>query len=148
MALEPKTISAGDEPNSELADMQRRFWVSLVLTIPVLIAAMGEMIPGQPLRQLASQRTWTWVELILSSPVILWGGWPFFVRGSQSIVNRKPDMLTLIGMGVSVAYGSVSSQRWRKYSRRLSATIVATWQCTSRPPQSLSRSYFWARCWK
>lgn len=76
MALEPKTISAGDEPNPELADMQRRFWVSLVLTIPVVIVAIGEMIPGQPLRQLASQLTWTWVELILSSPVILWGGCP------------------------------------------------------------------------
>ncbi|MDL1890832.1 YHS domain-containing protein, partial [Nitrospirales bacterium NOB] len=79
MALEPKTISAGDEPNPELADMKRRFWVSVALTIPVVIAAMGDMIPGQPLQQLASKRTWTWFELILSSPVILWGGWPFFV---------------------------------------------------------------------
>ena len=104
MALEPKTISAGDEPNPELADMQRRFWVSVILSIPVLIVAMGDMIPGQPLLQLASARTWTWVELILSSPVILWGGWPFFVRGWQSIVNRSLNMFTLIGLGVSVAY--------------------------------------------
>jgi Cu+-exporting ATPase len=71
MALEPKTISSGDEPSSELADMKRRFLVSLALTIPVLIAAMGEMIPGQPLQKMASQRIWTWVELILSTPVIL-----------------------------------------------------------------------------
>ena len=105
MALEPKTISPGDEPSSELADMKRRFLVSLVLTIPVLIAAMGEMIPGQPLQKMASQRIWTWVELILSTPVILWGGWPFFVRGWQSIVNRSLNMFTLISLGVSVAYG-------------------------------------------
>ena len=87
MALEPKVSSAGDAPNPEFADMKRRFWVSLVLTIPILIAAMGEMIPGQPLRHLASQRNWTWVEFILASPVVLWGGWPFFVRGWQSIVE-------------------------------------------------------------
>jgi Cu+-exporting ATPase len=104
MALEPKTILAGDEPNPELADMKRRFWVSVALTIPVVIAAMGDMIPGQPLQQLASKRTWTWFELILSSPVILWGGWPFFVRGWQSILNRSLNMFTLIGLGVSVAY--------------------------------------------
>jgi Cu+-exporting ATPase len=105
MALEPTTISSGDEPSSELADMKRRFLVSLVLTIPVLIAAMGEMIPGQPLQKMASQRIWTWVELILSTPVILWGGWPFFVQGWQSIVNRSLNMFTLISLGVSVAYG-------------------------------------------
>src|ERR1039457_6931655 len=76
MALEPKAPSAVEQQNPELADMKRRFWISLVLTIPVFIAAMGEMIPGQPLQHLATQRTWTWVELILGSPVILWGGWP------------------------------------------------------------------------
>ena len=105
MALEPKTISSEDEPSPELVDMNRRFLASLVLTIPVLIAAMGEMIPGQPLQKMASQRIWTWVELTLSTPVILWGGWPFFVRGWQSIVNRSLNMFTLISLGVSVAYG-------------------------------------------
>ncbi len=104
MALEPKTISSDEEQNPELAGMTRRFWIGLALTIPVLIAAMGEMIPGEPLQQLASQRTWIWVELILSSPVILWGGWPFFVRGWQSIVNRSLNMFTLIALGVSVAH--------------------------------------------
>ena len=104
MALEPKTASAGEEPNPELADMKRRFWVSLALTIPVLIAAMGAMIPGQPLQHMASQRTWTWVEFLLGSPVVLWGGWPFFVRGWRSIVNRSLNMFTLIGLGVSVSY--------------------------------------------
>ena len=78
--------------------MNRRFRASLVLTIPVLIAVMGEMIPGQPLQKLASQRIWTWVELILSTPVILWGGWPFLVRCWQSIVNRSLNMFTLISL--------------------------------------------------
>ena len=104
MALEPKTASVGEEPNPELADMKRRFWVSLALTIPVLIAAMGAMIPGQPLQHMASQRTWTWVEFLLGSPVVLWGGWPFFVRGWRSIVNRSLNTFTLIGLGVSVSY--------------------------------------------
>src|ERR1039457_7261890 len=62
------------------------------------------MIPGQPLRHLPSQRAWTWVQLILGSPVVLWGGWPFLVRGWQSIVNPSLNMFTLIGLGVSVAY--------------------------------------------
>jgi len=104
MALEPKEPSAVEQPNPELADMRRRFWISLVLTVPVFIAAMGEMIPGQPLQHLARQRTWTWAELILGSPVILWGGWPFFVRGWHSIVNRSLNMFTLISLGVSVTY--------------------------------------------
>jgi Cu+-exporting ATPase len=104
MALEPKGISAGDERNPELAAMKRRFRISLVLTVPILIVAMGEMIPGQPLRRLASQRAWTWVEFILGSPVVLWGGGPFFVRGWQSVVNRSLNMFTLISLGVSVAY--------------------------------------------
>ncbi len=104
MALEPKVVSADEEQNPELAGMTRRFWISLVLTIPVVIAAMGEMIPGQPVQQLASKGTWTWIELLLGSPVILWGGWPFIVRGWQSVVNRSLNMFTLIGVGVSVAY--------------------------------------------
>jgi len=105
MPLEPKEPSAVEQQNPELADMQRRFWISLALTIPVFIAAMGEMIPGQPLQHLARQRTWTWVELVLATPVILWGGWPFFVRGWHSIVNRSLNMFTLISLGVSVTYG-------------------------------------------
>jgi len=104
MALEPKVVSADEEQNPELAGMTRRFWISVVLTIPVVIAAMGEMIPGQPLQQLASKETWAWIELLFSTPVILWGGWPFFVRGWQSVVNRSLNMFTLIGLGVSVAY--------------------------------------------
>ncbi len=105
MALEPRTPSAGDEDNTELRDMSRRFWVSVVLTAPVFISAMADHIPGQPLDQIAARNTWTWIELILSTPVILWGGWPFFVRGWQSIVNRSLNMFTLIGLGTGAAYG-------------------------------------------
>jgi Cu+-exporting ATPase len=104
MALEPVTISAQEEDNPELADMARRFWVSLALTIPVLLAAMADFIPGRPLEQLASARVWTWFELIVATPVVLWGGWPFFVRGWQSLVNRSLNMFTLIALGVGVAY--------------------------------------------
>ena len=104
MALEPHTITLEEEENPELVDMRRRFWVSLILTIPVVVIAMGHMIPGRPLEHLATRYFWGWVELALATPVVLWGGWPFFVRGVQSIINRSLNMFTLIGLGVSVAY--------------------------------------------
>ena len=104
MALEPKTITAEEEENPELKDMTRRFWVALILTIPVLSSAMGKYIPGNPLGSWASERFWTWFELVVSTPVVLWCGWPFFVRGWRSLVNRSLNMFTLIGLGVGVAY--------------------------------------------
>ena len=104
MALEPMTVQVTEEENAELVGMRRRFWICLILTIPVFISAMGGLIPGQPLQQLASPRTWTWFELILATPVVLWGAWPFFVRAWQSILNRSLNMFTLIGLGVAVAY--------------------------------------------
>jgi Cu+-exporting ATPase len=104
MALELRTISVDEKENPELREMTRRFWVSLGLAIPVLLAAMSEFVPGNPLHQIAPAGFWTWFELILASPVVLWGGWPFFVRGWQSIVNRSLNMFTLIGLGVGVAY--------------------------------------------
>src|SRR5712692_6386552 len=105
MALEPVTASAAEEDNSELKDMTRRFWVSLILTIPVLLVGMADVLPGHLLGRLASPRVWTWFELIVATPVILRGGWPFFVRAWQSVVNRSLNMFTLIGLGVAVAYG-------------------------------------------
>ncbi len=102
MALEPRTAVA--EENPELKDMRRRFWVALALTIPVLVLAMGEYIPGWPLGRVAAARVWTWAEMVLATPVVLWAGWPFFVRGWRSIVNRSLNMFTLIGLGVAVAY--------------------------------------------
>ncbi len=106
MALEPRTAYAEEEENPELVDMRRRFWVSLGLTIPLLALVMGSMIPGVQsfLDSLAPPHLWGWVELGLATPVVLWGGWPFFVRGVQSIINRSLNMFTLIGLGVSVAY--------------------------------------------
>ncbi|MDQ2947777.1 MAG: heavy metal translocating P-type ATPase, partial [Acidobacteriota bacterium] len=104
MALEPRTISAHEEENPELKAMQRRFWTGVALTIPVPISAIGDMIPGQPLAQLAGPRTWIWLELVLSTPVVLWGGWPFFIRAWQSVINRSPNMFTLIGLGVGASY--------------------------------------------
>ena len=104
MALEPRTVSLEDEKNPELVDMTRRFWVSVVLTIPLLLIAMSEFIPGNLLERVASMRTLGWIQFALATPVVLWGGWPFFVRLWQSIVNRSLNMFTLIGLGVGVAY--------------------------------------------
>lgn len=104
MALEPRVTSAEEEWNPELTSMTQRFWVSVALTIPILLAAMGAYLPGAPLERMISPHALTWIELALATPVVLWGGWPFFVRGWQSIVNRSLNMFTLIGLGVAVAY--------------------------------------------
>ncbi|HKS08827.1 MAG TPA: heavy metal translocating P-type ATPase [Pyrinomonadaceae bacterium] len=103
MALEPRTATI-EEDNTELDDMKRRFWVSVVLSLPVLIIGMSDLIPGDPARTLLGPRISTWVSLVLATPVVLWGGWPFFVRAWYSIVNRSLNMFTLIGLGVGVAY--------------------------------------------
>jgi len=104
MALEPKTITEEQE-NPELIDMTRRFKLGVILTIPLLIVAMGEYVPGVSslLDQLPSGLV-KWTELILATPVVLWSGLPFFVRFWQSIVNKSPNMFTLIGLGVGVGY--------------------------------------------
>lgn len=103
MALESKEISTDTQDDGELRDMKRRFWVSLALSIPVLILAMGPLF-GLRLDRLASQHTLGWIELLLATPVVLWGGWPFFVRGWQSLLSRHLNMFTLISLGVGVAY--------------------------------------------
>ena len=105
MALEPRIAGAeAEEENHELKDMTGRFWACVVLTLLVVIPAMSEYLPGRPLEHLARPQTWTWIELLLTTPVVLWGGWPFFVRLWQSVLNRSPNMFTLIGLGVGVAY--------------------------------------------
>lgn len=104
MALEPVVPSAIEEENPELKDMTRRYWVSVVLTVPLLIAAMADFIPGHLIERMVSPLALSWFELVVSTPVVLWGGWPFFVRGWQSLVNRSLNMFTLIGLGVAVAY--------------------------------------------
>ena len=103
MALEPRTVSA-EEENAELVDMKRRFWISTALTLPLVVLAMSEFFPGDPFRMAVGPRAATWLSLLLATPVVLWGGWPFFVRGWYSVVNRSLNMFTLIGLGVAVAY--------------------------------------------
>ncbi len=106
MALEPITVSlTEEEKNPEYEDMRRRFIVGAILTIPLVIIAMGEFIPGgNILATLASAKTYEWLEVILATPVVVWAGWPFYVRAVQSVINRSLNMFTLIGLGVSVAY--------------------------------------------
>ena len=104
MALEPRTASLEEEDNSELIDMKRRFWVSAALSLPLLILAMSEMLPGDPLRAAIGSEWFNWISLALAAPVVLWGGWPFFVRAWYSIVNLNLNMFTLIGLGVAVAF--------------------------------------------
>ncbi len=107
MALEPMTVTAEDEEDtSEYDDMKRRFIVGAILSVPLVLIAMREMLPGigPAIASLASARTLAWVEFLLATPVVLWGGWPFFVRGWQSIINKSLNMFTLIGLGTSVAY--------------------------------------------
>ncbi|HEX7831918.1 MAG TPA: heavy metal translocating P-type ATPase [Thermoanaerobaculia bacterium] len=104
MALEPRTITIETE-NPELRDMTRRFWVSTALTIPLVIFAMLRHVPAAHELLGHTLLSWAqWIELALAAPVVLWGGWPFFERAWQSLVNRHLNMFTLIGLGVSVAF--------------------------------------------
>jgi Cu+-exporting ATPase len=105
MALEPRTVVVDEGPNPELVAMSRRFWTCSALTAPLLAVAMGDYIPGRPVDQLLTPSAMRWTQLALATPVCLWGAWPFFVRGWASIVNRSPNMFTLIALGVAVAYG-------------------------------------------
>ncbi len=104
MALEPRVVTLEEEENPELKEMKRRLWVSAALTIPVLLLAMSEMIPGQPVQHAVSPRWLTFIQLALATPVVLWGGWPFFERGWASVINRSPNMFTLIAIGTGTAW--------------------------------------------
>jgi Cu+-exporting ATPase len=104
MALEPRTISGQDEDNPELRDMTRRFWISVLLTAPLLAIAMADMLPGMPVQHAIPPGWLPWIEMVLATPVVLWGGLPFFQRGWTSIVLRSTNMFTLIAMGTGVAY--------------------------------------------
>src|SRR5688572_10587457 len=105
MALEPVTVSLDDAGNPELDDMLRRFRVSLGLTLPILAFMISDVLPGQPLQHVMSPAAMTWTQFALATPVVLWGGWPFFVRGWASVVNRHLNMFTLIALGVGAAFG-------------------------------------------
>jgi Cu+-exporting ATPase len=101
MALEPMTASLDDAPNAELLDMRRRFVISLIFSVPLLLLGMSEMFG---MHRLAMTPWLPWIELALATPVVLWCGWPFFVRAGASIVSRNLNMFTLIGMGTGAAY--------------------------------------------
>src|SRR6204780_5014189 len=105
MALEPRTVTPGTEENPELRDMTRRFWVSLALTAPLMAISMAAMFWEMPLHRILPGAALPWLELALATPVVLWGGWPFFQRFWTSLINRSPNMFTLIGMGTGAAYG-------------------------------------------
>ena len=104
MALEPRTVTL-KEKNPELEDMTRRFRWSAAITAPILAFMVSEFLPGDPLRALLPHGSVNWILLALATPVVLWGGWPFFVRGWASVVNRHLNMFTLIALGVGAAYG-------------------------------------------
>ena len=102
MALEPLLVTAEARPNHELIDMTRRFWIGLALSLPVVALEMGAHLVG--LDHLVPQRTSNWLQMLLATPVVLWCGWPFFVRGWQSLVTRNLNMFTLIAIGTGVAW--------------------------------------------
>jgi Cu+-exporting ATPase len=102
MALEPEIASADSGPNAELADMTRRFWIGGALSLPVLALEMGGHLTN--LHMLLGKIPSNWIQFTLATPVVLWAGWPFFVRGWQSLLTRNLNMFTLIAMGVGVAY--------------------------------------------
>ena len=105
MALEKRVVDAREaEENPELQDMSRRFWFATSLTVPLVVVAMGDLLPGQPVSQLFSTRIRTLIELALATPVCLWSAWPFYVRAVRSVRSKSLNMFTLIGLGVSIAY--------------------------------------------
>jgi len=104
MALEPETVPAKDAPNPELVDMTRRFWIGGLLAAPVVVLEMGGHIPGLGLEHLLPAQLSIWLQAFFATPVVLWAGWPFFVRGWQSLVTRKLNMFTLIALGTGAAW--------------------------------------------
>jgi Cu+-exporting ATPase len=104
MALEPRTVTLEEETNPELTDMTRRFWAGVALSVPIMMVAMSDMIPGRPLQRNISPHALNWLQLALATPVVLWAGGPFFQRGWNSIANRSLNMFTLIAIGVGTAF--------------------------------------------
>ena len=100
MALEPMEVSAEAEVDPEYDSMSRRLWIGTALSLPLLVIAMA----GDWLRLPFSAEARNWIELVLATPVVLWGGWPFFERFWMSVINRSPNMFTLIGLGTGAAY--------------------------------------------
>ncbi len=104
MALEPVGAMPDDSDNPELKDMTRRFVLSVIISVPLLIISMGDLLPGAPISALLSAKLRIWLELALATPVVLWAAWPFYLKAIDSVKNRSLNMFTLIGLGVSVAF--------------------------------------------
>ena len=104
MALEPRTAAAGVEENAELRDMSRRFWISAALAIPVFLSAMAAEFWPERMAEIIAPSLRQWLEMLLATPAVVWGGWIFYVRAVQSVINRNLNMFTLIGLGVAVAW--------------------------------------------
>jgi Cu+-exporting ATPase len=104
MALEPLAVTADVGPNVELIDMSRRFWIGLVLTLPVVALEMGGHLPMLRLHDLLSPHLSTWIQFVLAAPVVMWAGWPFFERAWASVVKRSLNMFSLIALGTGAAY--------------------------------------------
>ncbi|WP_310244261.1 copper-transporting P-type ATPase [Rhizobium rosettiformans] len=102
MALEPEVANLETGPSPELADMTRRFWIGLVLSVPVIALEMGGHLAN--LHMILGPQTSNWLQLVLATPVVLWAGWPFFERGWRSLVTRRLNMFTLISMGTGAAW--------------------------------------------
>ena len=104
MALEPQTVSLDEGENPELTDMRRRFWIAAALSAPLLAIMMIDEFMNHAISNAIGMRTRMWLEMALATPVCTWAAWPFYVRAVDSIRLRSPNMFTLIGLGVGVAY--------------------------------------------
>ncbi len=116
MALEPTAATLEQDDVPELTELTRRFWVSLLLTCPVFLSTMSEMIPGDPIGKWIPASWMPWLQLALTTPVVIWGGWSFFQRGFASIVNRHLNMFTLVALGTGAAF-----------SYSVLATVIPQW---------------------
>jgi Cu+-exporting ATPase len=146
MALEPCVVTIA-ESNPELDDMTRRFRWSAAITVPMLAFMISEFLPGRPLQALLPHERMNWMQLALATPVVVWGGWPFFVRGWASVVNRHLNMFTLIALGVGAAYVysilATLAPRMFPDSFRIMGEVAVYFE----PAAVLWSSYCSVRCW-
>src|SRR6266566_4548666 len=134
MALEPEVASPDAPPNPELADMTRRFWIGGVLTLPAFVLGMGGHLVGG--HGWVDQTLSNWIQLVFATPVVIWAGWPFFVRGWQSLVTRNLNMFTLIALGTGVAYlyslvGTIAPQGFPETFRGHAGAVAVYFEAAS-----------------
>ncbi len=151
MGLEPVVVTARTGPSHELIDMRRRFWIGLVLALPVFLLEMGRhVVPA--VHEAVPAGVSTWIQFVLATPVVLWAGWPFFVRGAASVRTRHLNMFTLIAMGTGVAWlfstvATVAPGIFPAAFRDDTGSARERLTSTSRPPRSSPSWSCWFRCW-